>query len=851
MTPSERGLDLARAAGAPAAGAVPPFDEMVDGRGQVRAHWRSVIGAFAGMGAADLAVRAARLDRAFADEGIATALAPDPARPGAAIPWRCDPVPLPIHPAEWSRLEAGLVARARLLAAVLEDMYGPQRLVAEGVIPPGLVWPNPTFLRACRSLPASMPRLSFYAADLVRGADGAWRVLADRTGAPHGIGFARENRRMLARVMPEAFRTAQVRQLRPFFEAWEDALRRRAPAGRDNPRLVILAGGTADPFFVEHLYLARELSATLVEASDLTARGERLFLKTLRGLQPVDVLLRRVPGPACDPLELDSQAAGGVPGMLAAMRAGGVAVANDPGAGFAESPGLAAVLPRAEAVLFGGAQALPGVETLWCGRDADAGALFADPARWMLRPAHDGARAALPLADLPPPALAAALDRVRAAPWAHAATRALAPSGAPSVGPSGLAPKPVVLRVFLAVDADGGWHVMPGGLARVLEETDRLTGRLPQAGLSKDVWVLSEDGVDIVGPATASQPALAVRRQPADLPSRLLDNLFWLGRYVERLEEGARLLRAAIGRVTRAPMLPRDHAQLRALAHCLADAHLVEAEAAHAPPGTNALSAALLDSCRPDRPMLRLFADIARLAGSVRDRITADMWAGLSAELGAARAVVREACSGPDALLAATATIIRFSTYIAGMAAENMVRGGARLFLDLGRRIERASGIARDIAHALDGPPARLEAGLSLALELADSAITYRTRYLAVVQPLPVLDLVLADPSNPRGLAFQFLAAAEALAEAAQDRADPLVLEARMLATLASAAAAEIPPGTEGFSAAVRLPDALRRIEARTGALSDAIARKYFSHVPPLRQVGLGENEEQPAEAAA
>jgi len=848
MTPNDLEGE-SRLAQAPA-GAMPPFDEMVDGRGHVRPHWRSVIGAFAGMPPSEMLARAARLDRAFADEGISTALAQDPAKPPENLPWRCDPVPLPITATEWAGLEAGLVQRAQVIEAMLADLYGPQRLLAEGIVPPALIWANPTFLRACSTLPASTRRIGFYAADLVRGPDGAWRVIADRTNAANGIGFARENRRMLARVMPEAFRGTQVRQLRPFFEAWEDFLRRQAPPGRGNPRMVILAGGATDPFFVEHLFLARELSATLTEASDLSARGDRLYLKTLRGLQPVDIVLRRIFGPACDSLELDTASHSGVPGLLQAMRAGGVAVSNDPGTALAESPALAAFLPAASQRLLGAPLLLAGVETLWLGEPEAASAVLAEPERFLLRPASDGTRPATALADLSDSALHDVLARIRAEPASFVATHALVPSGAPTVTSDGLAPKPVVLRTFLVAAADNGWRAMPGGLARVLDDADRMAGRLPQRGVSKDVWVLSEERIDIVGPTPTLAPALTVRRQPADLPSRLLDNLFWLGRYVERLEEGARLLRAALARLMRAPMLPRDHAQLRALAYCLADAQLLEADAAQSPPGTSALANALLDSCRADRPMLGLFSEIERLASSVRDRITADMWAGLSTELGQARDIVGEASTVPDELLAATAATIRFSTYIAGMAAENMVRGGARLFLDLGRRIERGSAIARDIAHALDGPPQRMEAGLSLALELADSQITYRTRYLAVVQPLPVLDLVLADPANPRGLAFQFHAAAEALSEAAQDRSDSLVLEARMLATLAAAAAAEIPPGQEGFAAAVRLPDMLRRIEARTGALSDAVARRYFSHVAPQQQVGLGEGEVAAEQAA-
>jgi uncharacterized circularly permuted ATP-grasp superfamily protein/uncharacterized alpha-E superfamily protein len=830
--------------------AQPFFDEMVDGRGGLRPQWRGVLSAFAGLGAAELDARARRLDRTFADEGIATALPSDPGRPPQPAPWRCDPVPLPIAAAEWARLEAGLIQRASLLAAVLEDAYGPQRLLAQGLLPPALVYPNAGFLRGCRNH-AGSAALSFYAADLVRGPDGAWRVLADRTGAAHGIGFARENRRMLSRVMPEAFRTVQVRQLRPFFEAWEDFSRRLALHAPDNPRVVILGQGTHDPFWVENLFLARELSATLVEGSDLSARGETLFLKTLRGLQPVDVVLRRVPSAACDPLEFEAASGAGVPGLMHVVRSGGVVVANGLGTTLTEAPALAAFLPAIARHLLGEALLLPSMETHWLGEPEAHAALLRDPGNFLLRPATDGARPALALDTLNEAALAAALARVVEKPWAWAATQGFTASGAPTVTGNGLAPRPVVLRAFLCRRADGSWVALPGGLARVLDEAGRVAGRLPQSGMSKDVWVLSEDGVDIVGPTAGPAPVLHVRRQPADLPSRLLDNLYWLGRYVERMEEGARLLRAALTRLTRAWMLPRDHAQLRALAACLAEAQFIEAEAAQAPPGTNALAAALQQCVRADRPMLGLFDEVERLSGTVRDRITADMWAGLTTELGQAREKVREAWIGADALLDATAGVIRFSTYIAGMAAENMVRGGARLFLDLGRRIERAGAIARDIAHTLDAPPQRMEAGLALALELADSQITYRTRYLAVLQPLPVLDLVLADPANPRGLAFQFAAIAEALSEAAQDRGDKLAIDARTLAAMAAAAAADIPPGQDGVAAAVRLPDTLRRIGARTDALSDAISRRYFSHVPPPQSVGLGEGEMDSTEAAA
>jgi len=318
--------------------ATDPVDEMVDGRGHVRPHWRSLLGAFTQLEDGGVVERGRRLDRAFEEEGVTSVL------PGAETDrsaWRCDPVPLPIPASEFAGLEAGLGQRARLLELVLQDIYGPQTLLDRGLIPPALIFTNPAFLRACRA-PGTARRdlLQFYAADLIRGPDGAWRVLADRTAGPSGAGYARENRRILARVMPEAFRPVQVRQLRPFFEMWQEALQRLAPPGRPNPGIALLTPGVGHPQWFEHMFLSRELSCALVEGGDLTVRDGGVFLKTLRGLQPIDVLLRRVDGRLLDPLELEVDAAG-VTGLMDAWRRGRVRIANDPGSGVVEAPALA------------------------------------------------------------------------------------------------------------------------------------------------------------------------------------------------------------------------------------------------------------------------------------------------------------------------------------------------------------------------------------------------------------------------------------------------------------------------------------------------------------------------------
>lgn len=823
-------------AAAPAA-----LDEMVDGTGRIRAHWRGVMGAFTALGE-DLPERARRLDLAFVEEGVSSVL------PGAEADrhrWRCDAVPLPIPADEFSALAAGLDQRARLLEAVLQDFYGPQHLLAEGLLPPALVYANPGWLRACRDTAGGV-RVQLYAADLVRGPDGAWRVLADRTAAPAGLGTAGENRRLLARVLPEAFRPVQVRQLRPFFEAWQDSLQRLAASGHANPAVALLTPGTAHPNWFEHLYLSRELSCALVEPGDLTARSGALFLKTLKGLQQVDVLVRRVDGRLVDPLELEGAGLSGVPGLLDAARSGALHIVNDPGSGAAEAPALAAFLPALAARLLGEPLQLPSVPTLWLGDAAARARLAAEPERWRIRPALDGEAA-----TAAPGAEALALR-----PWAWAASERLAPSVAPCLEGGKWVPKPVVLRLFLVHDG-AGWRAMPGGLARVLSEGEAAGGRLPTGGTCKDVWVLTEDRDSIVGPAAQVVPPLPIRRTTGDLPSRVADNLYWFGRTVERLERAARLVRAALARAVRgSAMLPREMTELDCLLRCLAQARVIEREtAASATQGSliEALQATVRDG-RQRGAIARQFGEVARLTESVRDRLTGDMYATFTGTLRWAREETAAAGRNVDALAHALASVQRFSAAVAGMAAENMVRGGGYLFLDLGRRIERAQAVATEVGIALDQPASRIETGLRLVLELCDSAITYRSRYLTVIQPAPVLDLVLADQGNPRGLAFQLLSMHSLLMElndnggnfAPEGEGGPELMPMLAAGLLAEAEAlvAEVLHAPDQAGAAAALPHRLEAIGGGLKGLSDRITRRYFALLPAPQALGWSAGSE-------
>jgi uncharacterized circularly permuted ATP-grasp superfamily protein/uncharacterized alpha-E superfamily protein len=829
-----------------------PPDEMVDGRGGLRAHWRGVLGGLTLLGDGGLAERARRLDRAFEEEGVTGLL------PGVSAleqPWRCDPVPLPLSAGEFLALEAGLARRAVVLQALLADLHGPRRVLAEGVVPPGLVYANPGFLRlGPMPAPGGAPVLQFYAADLVRGPGGRWLVLADRTGTATGIAYARENRRLLNRVVPELFRPVQVRQMRPFFDVWQEALRALSPAGG---AMAVLTPGTASRQWFEHMYLSRELSCALVEGGDLTVRGGQVFLKTLRGLRPVDVILSRVAGALLDPLELDAGSHVGVPGLLGAVRAGTVRVANDPGAAVLEAPGLAAFLPAVARLLCGGDAGLEGVPARWLGEAAARAAVQQAPSHWLLRSAVDGDAAAQVPGALEPEARAALWRRVEERPWAWLAQAALPGSLAPSLDAASgrLQPRPVVLRMFLAHDG-ARWHAMAGGLAEVLEE-----GVLPGARgathgqrLTKDVWVLREESEEIVGPPVQPAPRLALRRASGDLPSRVADNMFWLGRYVERLDRAARLVRAALVRLSRgAAMLPREGLEVQVLARCLAAAGVIPAEEAGAAAAMT-LPGSIRDSLRERGAVHGLLGSVAGLVGSVRDRVTAEMHAIFSQALRTAREEAGLAArdGALERVGLAMAGLSRFATAVAGLAAENMVRGGGWLFLDLGRRLERAQAVTTEVGFSIGQAPARMEAGLRLALELCDSAITYRSRYFNVLQAAPVLDLVLADQGNPRGLAFQLVAMHEAL-DSLDEAEGPAAFDGAPRERLA-AAAAGILAGVESMVgdvlaapdqavAAAAMSGRLASVADDMAALSNRITRRYFALLPEVQTLGLsGEN---------
>ncbi|WP_431856351.1 circularly permuted type 2 ATP-grasp protein [Azospirillum sp.] len=804
------------------------YDEMVDGRGRLRPHWQIFMGSLGGLDPGRMAERWEEARRLLHQNGVTFNIYGDPQ--GMERPWPLDMLPLVIPPEEWQTIAAGLAQRARLLNAVLADVYGPQTLVRDGALPPALVFADPGFRRAVHGVPVpGGTHLHFYAADLARAADGRWWVMSDRTQAPSGSGYALENRAVLTRVLPDSFRVCRVERLAPFFADFRETLASLAPRGGEG-RVVLLTPGPYNETYFEHVYLARHLGITLVEGADLTVRDRRVWLKTLSGLEPVDVILRRLDDDFADPLALRVDSSLGVAGLAEAVRAGTVAVANALGSGLLESLSFRPFLDGLNERLFGEELILPHVATWWCGQEAECAHVLEHLDELVIAPAFRS----LPFDPVHGHSLSAAqrddlAARIRRSPWAFVAHQPPGLSTAPVWEGDHLQPRPLVLRVFLCATPDGGYTAMPGGLTRVCAEPGRLIVSMQHGGGSKDTWVLSSSRRVEPTAHRAVPDARPLRAATGDLPSRVADGLFWLGRYAERAEGCVRLLRGAYGRVTDGNQ-PGAPEELKVLLHVMAPLGIIPWELTRMATSRgldSALRAAVFDESHPNS--LRANAQRLHRAGySVRDRLSLDLWRVISQLDRQSQAPARRIDAA--ALLLRLDDLMTSLAALAGLEQESMMRGHGWRFLDMGRRMERAVhmvSLVRCTRLASPEPPdANTEAAsLEVLLELGESFMAYRERTLAGVDRGPVLDLLLPSEENPRALAFQLAALERHVAALPRGSGEASAAAIRLLAAARTALRG---------SDALHHPEALRTALDALGQtlpdLSNLLAHAYFSH---------------------
>lgn len=725
------------------------FDEMMDGDGRVRAHWQPFLAMLAALGGDEINRRFAAADRYLRDSGVFYRVYEDAA--GIERPWPLSHVPLIIEPAEWRQLEAGVIQRAELLEAVLTDAYGPALLTSEGRLPAALIAGNPEFLRPLVGVAAPAgAHLRFYAVDVGRGADGHWWVLNDRAQAPSGAGYVIENRLALSRAIPDIYRTARVERVAPFFQAFQTEL--FALNRQDDARICLLTPGPMNETYFEHAYLARYLGLLLVEGEDLIVRDDGVFIRTVSGLRRTEVLVRRIDADFADPLELNAASRLGVAGLLQAVRDDKIVIINALGAGLVEARAMLAFLPALAPIVLGADLKMSNVATWWLGRPDMREEMIKKLDSMVIAAAFteslaDGRLGSEILgAKLNDAQRQSLMQSIRDRGIDYVVQEAVTLSSMPVWRDGQLQPRPFTLRLFLA-KVGGRWQVMPGGFVRIAEHADARAVSLQRGAATADAWVLAHGPVGETTLLPTSE-RLQVQRATGPLPSRAADNLFWVGRYVERVEATLRLVRAMINRVAEtddaaAPVIA-------SIGDLLGVWNAIPSETHQA--AATFIARAVLTREDLEGSLLHLVGAARSAASVIRDRFSPDAWRAIN---DLATMIAAPLAIGPSerAMIERVEAALRIISSLSGLAQENMTQLAGWRFLELGRRIERALLTCRLVrCFAYTGAP---DGGLDVLLELADSQISYRQRYVMVAALAPVIDLVMLDPNNPRSAVFQ------------------------------------------------------------------------------------------------
>lgn len=731
-----------------------------------RDHWGRVGPAIESLGVDELQQRQQDVRRLLASDGVTYRVGAS----GRAEPWKLDAIPMVVSSAEWAQIEAGVVQRAVLLDLVLQDLYGEQKLLQRGVVPPELVFGHAGFLRSCADVARRGERRLFsYGIDLGRDADGTYRALADHAQAPSGAGYALENRVALSRVFPSLYREAQVHHVAPFFRTLRAALHEAGAHRSDDPRVVVLTPGSHAETSFEHAYVASYLGLSLVEGSDLVVRDGAVFIRSLGQLEPVDVILRRVDSDYCDPLELRPESQLGVPGLAEACRRGNVAVVNTLGSAAIENPALHAFLGAASTALLGQDLLLASVDTWWCGNPAGLDFVLDHLEELVVKPISRDRREPTQFAtSLTSQEQADLAARIKADPRQWVAQRPLALATTPTLTMDGIRPRRMILRTF-AVSRHESFVVMPGGLTRVApDETSPLISNQIGA-ISKDTWVLASEPDQQADLWLRTGPARVVDSSIENLSERAAENLFWVGRYAERAESVVRLMRAVHDR--RNAEIVADAAGSAAVQSLLR----VLSVSTYTTPGfiederrlfpDPELFSLASDTSRPGS-LAHALTGLLRAADAVRDQLSIDTWQVTSSLEDQLETLGATAPGRQDVVQGTLGEIMGSLLALHGLAGESMVRDAGWYFMEAGRRIERFQHVALMLRAALESASDTNVEDLILesVLVATESIITYRRRYRSRADRKSLLALLLADPSNPRSLRYQIDRIEEAVA---------------------------------------------------------------------------------------
>ncbi|QEY12415.1 circularly permuted type 2 ATP-grasp protein [Cellvibrio sp. KY-YJ-3] len=806
-------------------------DEAYDTEGGIRPHWRYLLHSLQTLGHDAIEERQKKARRILRDDGATYKIYDEP---DASQSWQLNPIPLLIHSDEWNNIETALVERAELFNLLLQDIYGERSLVRRGVIPPELLFSHQGFLRPCQNikLPGAQ-QLIVHGADLVRAHDGQMRVMADRTQAPSGAGYALENRTVMNRVFPSLFRDSHVHRLSLFFSRLRQRLQELNPNG-GIARIVVLTPGIYNEAYFEHAYLANYLGFQLVQGGDLSVRNGYVWMKALDGLKRVDVILRRVDDVYCDPVELKGDSRLGVPGLLEVARLGHVAIANPLGSSVLENPALLRYLPAVAQALLGRDLQMPSVKTWWCGNSDDLEYVCSNLKNLLIKPTYR--RPGLYEvygADLDDKKLQAWQNRIRKNPLQFAAQEYVAGAQTPTWHQGQIQPRASVLRTF-AVASESSYAVMPGGLTRVNLDPDKKIISNQRGSVSKDTWVLASEPEKQISLRTLDMQSST--EGSSALPSRVVENLFWMGRYAERAESAMRLLRTVFIQLNKTEKLPDAVCRtlLSAVTHVTATY-----------PGFTSLQPELFKNPEPE--MIAIILDSRRL-GSVANNLTAMIEAAeqvkeqlssdtqrvindIGDELEQLKlALEPSSLSAPEEALAPLITTL---LAFAGLIHESMTRGNGWHFMEMGRRLERALQIINTLRSLLatEFDEIEQETLIESSLLCSEALIPYRRRYQNGIRLEQALEMLMLNSKNPRSLIYQLNELEHHFSDLPDDREilsseHKLLLEATTALKLSDISALV----KTHNSIRTELDQLLSRLQYLMTQVAKAIGQRYFDH---------------------
>lgn len=826
------------------------YDEAFSAAGQQRPAWKAFVDELELMGETDLRKRWAQAQVQIERDGVTFSPHDDGQ---VSRPWMLDAIPMVLADSEWKDVSSRLCQRARVLEAMLKDLLGEQRLLKEQVIPPELLFGHPAWFPSYQNLNSGKQRfLTYSVTDLARSADGKWWATGDRTRSPFGLGYVLENRVVTTRMLSSIFRKMPVRRLAGFYASLKRQLRTLAPRFRENPRIVLWTKGPQSRGYFEDSYLARYLGYTLAEGDDLAVRDNRVQLLTLGGLLPVEVLLRRVDDDDCDSVELNPKSLIGISGLLDIIRDGRASVANCIGSRLVESAAFLPYLPAVSQLLLGEELQIPTVATWWCGEKRARSYVLENFNRLLIRPAFR-------MADVEPVvggSLSAAdrkrlIDQIVARPEQFVGQEMVARSTTPVMTDAGPRSWYVGLRAFVVANKQG-FEAMPGGLARVSPDSNSLNFTMTAGERSQDVWVLADEEVEantLLDPVTVQ---IEPRRSGSELPSRVADNLFWLGRYSERAEQTARLLRTLLisleSEDSNGPEIAPLLRVLEKQGHAVPTPITKQLDAA-LPEIVLALPKAIFNKASG----MSLHSSVSKAVSTamrVRDRISLEMWRTIDRlntdVLTGSRANPTEPV---DVLVLLDNTLATLSAF-AGLASEGMTRTLGWRFLNLGRRIERTGQMVSLLSGFFEKSQSEDPDSLEALLTVTDSLMTYRSRYLATFQVPLVLDLLMSDRTNPRSILYQLqrihvhLNAMPGNSERAMlNRELHCVVSMRSQVQLASLYALN---RVDVNGHRPELAKLLTTLEEQLPKLSDAISGRYLIHAGLPRHFGLAADLQSP-----